>query len=78
VTKEKKTQPTAIILDGCTLHSTFESGHWACNDGSKKKRGSKVHIAVDTLGHLLALALTPANGREISGTATGPEPADSR
>jgi transposase len=30
-------------------------------DGAKRKKGSKLHIAVDTLGHLLALRVTPAN-----------------
>jgi transposase len=29
-------------------------------DGAKRKRGSKLHLAVDTLGHLLALHVTPA------------------
>ena len=28
------------------------------------KKGSKVHAAVDTLGHLLALKVTPANEQE--------------
>lgn len=30
-------------------------------DGHKRKKGSKVHMAVDTPGHLLALRVTPAN-----------------
>lgn len=46
-------QPTAAILDSRTLQSTPESGHRAAYDGAKRKKGSKVHIAVDTLGHLL-------------------------
>ena len=54
-------QPTAAILDSRTLRSTPESGHRAGYDGAKRKRGSKVHAAVDTLGHLLALHVTPAN-----------------
>jgi len=33
-------------------------------DGAKRKRGSKVHLAVDTLGHLLALHVTPANAQD--------------
>jgi len=53
--------PTAVILDGRTLQSTPESGHRAGYDGHKRRRGSKVHQAVDTLGHLLALVVTPAN-----------------
>ncbi|HEY0784721.1 MAG TPA: transposase, partial [Acidobacteriaceae bacterium] len=38
-----------------------ESGTRAGYDGAKRKRGSKVHMAVDTLGHLLALHVTPAD-----------------
>jgi transposase len=57
-------QPTAVIFDGRTLQSTPESGVRAGYDGHKKKQGSKVHLAVDTLGHLLALHVTPANEQE--------------
>ena len=56
--------PSATILDGRTLKSTPESGGRAGYDGHKRKRGSKVHIAVDTLGLLLALVVTPANEQE--------------
>jgi transposase len=56
--------PTAIILDGRTLQSTPESGGRAGYDGAKKRKGSKVHMAVDTLGHLLALRVTPADEQE--------------
>ena len=61
---EREAQPTAAILDGRTLQSTPESGGRAGYDGAKKKNGSKVHIAVDTLGHLLALKVTAANEQE--------------
>jgi transposase len=57
-------QPTAVILDGRTLQSTPESGHRAGFDGHKKRKGAKLHAAVDTLGHLLAARLTPANAQE--------------
>jgi len=57
-------QPTAVVLDGRTLQSTPESGHRAGYDGHKQKRGSKTHVAVDTLGHLLALVVTPASAQE--------------
>lgn len=57
-------QPTAVILDGRTAQSTPESGARAGYDGHKRRKGSKVHIAVDTLGHLLALKVTPANESE--------------
>ena len=54
-------EPTAAIIDSRTLRSTPESGTRAGYDGAKRKRGSKLHMAVDTLGHLLALHVTPAN-----------------
>jgi len=59
----RQEQPTAAIFDGRTLQSTPESGARAGYDGHKKK-GSKVHLAVDTLGYLLALHVTPANEQE--------------
>ena len=49
------------VLDSRTLSSTPESGERAGWDGHKRTRGSKVHLAVDTLGHLLALRVTPAS-----------------
>lgn len=61
---ERGPHPTAVVMDGRTLQSTPESGGRAGFDGHKKKHGSKVHIAVDTLGHLLALIATPANEQE--------------
>ena len=57
----RKEDPTAAIIDSRTLRSTPESGPRAGYDGAKRKRGSKVHLAVDTLGYLLALHVTPAN-----------------
>ena len=61
---EREGQPSATIFDGRTLQSTPESGARAGYDGAKKKNGSKVHIAVDTLGNLLALKVTAANEQE--------------
>ena len=61
---ERAEQPTAAVLDGRTLQSSPESGGRAGYDGYKRKKGSKVHIAVDTLGHLLAVAVTPASEQE--------------
>jgi transposase len=57
-------EPSAVILDARTLQSTPESGERAGFDGHKMKKGSKVHMAVDTLGHLLAISVTPANEQE--------------
>ncbi len=57
-------QPSAIILDSRTLQSTPESGERAGWDGAKRRKGRKVHVAVDTLGQLLALHVTPANAQD--------------
>ena len=61
LSKGRDSQPTAAILDSRTLRSTPESGSRGGYDGAKRKRGSKVHAAVDTLGELLALNVSPAN-----------------
>ena len=61
---ERGPHPTAVVMDGRTLQSTPESGGRAGFDGHKKKHGSKVHVAVDTLGNLLAPIATPANEQE--------------
>lgn len=63
-------QPSATIFDARTLQSTPESGGRAGFDGAKKKNGSKVHTAVDTLGNLLALAITAANEQDRAQVAT--------
>src|SRR5215510_14006786 len=55
IAQGRKARPTAAILDSRTLQSSPESGHRAGYDGAKRKRGSKVHIAVDTLGQLLSI-----------------------
>ncbi len=60
----RKARPTAAILDSRTLQSSPESGARSGYDGAKRKKGSKVHLAVDTLGHLLALHVTPANEQD--------------
>ena len=57
-------QPTAVILDGRTLQSTPESGARAGYAGHTRRKGTTTHVAVDTLGHLLALVVTPANEQE--------------
>ena len=57
-------QPSAAIFDGRTLQSRPERGTRAGYDGYKRRKGRKVHMAVDTLGHLLALLVTPANEQE--------------
>lgn len=60
----RKAQPSGAILDSRTLQSSPESGARAGYDGAKRRKGSKVHVAVDTLGQLLALRVTPANEQD--------------
>jgi len=57
-------QPRAAIMDSRTLQSSPESGGRAGYDGHKRRKGSKVHLAVDTLGQLLAVLVTPANEQD--------------
>jgi transposase len=59
-------EPSAAVFDSRTLQSTPESGSRAGYDGAKRKKGSKVHMAVDTLGHLLAMHATPASEQDRS------------
>ena len=60
----RREQPSAAIFDSRTLQSSPESGERAGYDGAKRRKGSKTHIAVDTLGHLLALHVTAADEQD--------------
>lgn len=60
----RKAAPSTAILDSRTVQSTPESGARAGYDGAKRRKGSKAHAAVDTLGHLLALHVTPADEQD--------------
>jgi transposase len=60
----KEANPSAAIIDSRTLQSTPESGARAAYDGAKRRKGSKIHIAVDTLGHLLALKVSAGNEQD--------------
>ena len=64
ITEGRKEQPTAAIFDSRTMQSTVESGSRAGYDGAKRRKGNKVHAAVDTLGHLLALCVTAADEQD--------------
>lgn len=70
VVAERDVTPSAVVFDSRTLQSSPESGHRAGYDGAKRKKGSKVHVAVDTLGHLLALHVTPATEQDRAQVAT--------
>lgn len=60
----KKPHPTVAIIDSQTLRSTPESGARAGYDAGKKTKGSKLHAAVDTLGNILTLIITPADSQD--------------
>jgi transposase len=64
VAEGRNPEPTAAVFDSRTIQSTPESGPRAGYDGYKRRKGSKVHMAVDTLGHLLALHVTPADAQD--------------
>ena len=57
-------QPSAAIFDSATRQSSPESGSRAGYDGYKRRNGSKIHLAVDTLGELLAVLVTPADAQD--------------
>ena len=61
---DRAVAPSAAICDSRTLQSSPESGAHAGYDGAKRRKGRKVHLAVDTLGHLLALHVTAANEQD--------------
>ena len=60
----RQKMPTATIFDRRTLQSTVESGRRAGYDGAERRKGNKVHLGVDTLGHLLSLSVTLANEQD--------------
>ncbi|CAO4136359.1 IS5 family transposase ISMdi26 [Methylorubrum extorquens] len=82
---KREPEPSAVILDSRTLRSSPESGERAGHDETKGKRGAKVHLAVDTPGHVVALHVTPAEVQAETGDSvqvgfvdqgySGPKPA---
>lgn len=69
---DREPEPSAVVLDCRTLRSWLESGERAGYDGAKRKKGAKVHLAVDTLALPVALHVTPADAGdrgEVGGLA---------
>lgn len=58
---DRAAEPSAAILDSRTLRSSSEGGERAGYAGARRKQGAKLHLAVDTRGHLLALHVTSAS-----------------
>ena len=61
---ERAAQPSAAILDSRTMQSTRESGARAGYVGTHGAKAARCTAAADTLGHLLALVVTPANAQD--------------
>lgn len=60
----KEGVPTVALVDSRTLQSTPESGGRAGYDGGKRRNGSKIHAAVDTMGNVIALLVSSANEQD--------------
>lgn len=71
---EREAPPSAVIFDSRTVQSTPDSGAEAGYEGVKKRRGRKVHLAVDTLGQLLVAYVTAANEQDRAQVAELSEP----
>ena len=60
----REREAAAGVIDSRTIQCTPESGARAGYDGAKKRKGSKVHARVDTLGNLLTRHVTPASAQD--------------
>ena len=68
-THDKRSQPTAAILDSQSVKSDGHGGSVGYVD-AKRIKGRKRHLLVDTLGLVLGVAVTPASTPERDGAQT--------
>jgi putative transposase len=68
-THDKRSQPTAAILDSQSVKSDGHGGSVGY-DAAKRIKGRKRHLLVDTLGLVLGVAVTPASTPERDGAQT--------
>ena len=65
-TYDKRSRPTAAILDSQSVKSAGHGGPVGY-DAAKRIQGRKRHLLVDTLGLVLSVAVTPADTTERAG-----------
>lgn len=63
----RKTEPTVAIIDAQSVKTTLVAGQSRGFDAAKKVKGRKRHIAVDTLGLLLAVVIQSASTQDRNG-----------
>jgi putative transposase len=63
----RKAEPTAAIIDTQSVKTTLVAGQSRGFDAGKKVKGRKRHVAVDSLGLLLAVVIQSASTQDRNG-----------